>query len=202
MATIGTIPIQPAVERLLNAADLDAFPDRLPSGPVSYELHHGRLFIMNPPAAEHGKLQSFIARKIGVKADDCGLGMTFTEVGLILWRDPDHVFGADVAFIQASKLPERTSKEGFLETIPDFVAEIRSKNNTWPEMESKAADYLKAGVGVVWIVNPQKRCVVVYRQGQEPVTHSSGDLTLAELVPDFRLSVEEILAVWFGTQQH
>ena len=43
--------------RLLTAADVAALPDRLPSGPVKYELHNGKLIVMAPPGDIHGYRQ-------------------------------------------------------------------------------------------------------------------------------------------------
>ncbi len=198
MATVESNPIEipVAVERLLTAADLDAFPEQLPSGQVAYELRNGRLFIMNPPAADHSRIQYLVGREIGRQGEDRGHGKTFVELGLILRRDPDHVLGPDVAFLQTSRLPGARSPEGFLETIPDFVAEIRSKNDSWPEMELKAHDYLNAGVTVVWIVNPPKNSVVVYRRDSEPVAFTLGQhLTLEGVIPDFDVLVDRLFDV-------
>ena len=48
-------------------------------------------------------------------------------------------------------VPQKLSSEGYLETIPDLVAEVRSKNDTMAELERKAGEYLaaenEAGVG-------------------------------------------------------
>jgi len=193
MATVEIIPVETTVvgERLLTAADLDAFPERLPSGQVSYELHNGRLVIMNPPAADHSKLQSLICREIGRRADDLGHGTTYTELGLLLWRNPDQVVGPDVAFIRAGR-PEIVTSEGFMETMPSLVVEIRSKNDSWPKLEAKAHDYLKAGVPVVWLVNPAKKAVVVFCPQAEPTAFVNGQqLTLpADIIPGFQLDVD------------
>lgn len=62
-ATAGFSCFQPGV-RLFTAADLAAMPRRVPSGSVSFELHHGRLVAMSPPGATHGNLQSRIATEI------------------------------------------------------------------------------------------------------------------------------------------
>lgn len=51
------VPLQPAF-RPLTAADLQAFPAEIPSGPIDYELDNGRLvFIMAPPGDPHGSAQ-------------------------------------------------------------------------------------------------------------------------------------------------
>jgi len=74
---------------------------------------------------------------------------SLAEVAVILWRNPDHVSRRMPHF-----LPIRISfrfPEGYLETIPHLAVEIRSKNDTQPEIDQKVADYFKAGVLVVWL---------------------------------------------------
>ncbi len=97
-------------------------------------------------------------------------------------------------FISKSRLPIRRSSEGYLETIPDLAVEVRSKNDTLAALERKAADYLRAGTVVVWVVDPINRNVVEYRQGD--VTRTWGEtetLTIEDVIPGFRLSVVDAL---------
>ncbi len=60
-----------------------------------------------------------------------------TEVGIVLWRNPDRVVGADVVFVAKKSLPIQRTKEGYLETIPELVVEIRSKNDSLKYVERK-----------------------------------------------------------------
>ena len=102
------------------------------------------------------------------------------------------VLGADLAFIGKAKLPVRKSREGYLETIPDLVVEIRSKNDTRAELEQKAGEYLRAGVGIVLVVDPEAKTIAEHRAGAEPrVSIASDTLALVELIPDFRLNLAE-----------
>jgi Uma2 family endonuclease len=79
-----------------------------------------------------------------------------------LWRDPDRVVGADVAFVAKKSLPIRRTQEGYLETIPELVVEIRSKNDSLKFVERKVRDYLKAGVEIVWVADWTARTVTAY----------------------------------------
>jgi len=185
------------LERLLTAADLAALPDELPSGPVRYELNNGRLVIMPPPGGEHGSFELSIGTEFKIQGERQGHGKAMSgDVGIVLWKDPDRVVGADVAFICKVSLPLRFSKEGYLETIPDAVAEVKSKNDTWPEILAKVRDYLKAGVRVVLVADPKSQTVTVYRRGRKPKVFRSKDtLTLDDIIPGFRMAVAEVFAV-------
>lgn len=41
--------------------------------------------------------------------------------------------------------------------VPDLAVEVRSQSNTPQEMQQKLRDYFKAGVRLVWSIDPQTR---------------------------------------------
>jgi Uma2 family endonuclease len=183
--------------RLLTVADLAELPSDLPSGPVVYELDNGRLVIMPPPGDTHGGVEANLVVHLKNQGDSRGHGKTRCgDVSIILWQNPDRVVGADVAFIANRSLPIRTSKEGYLETIPDLVVEVRSKNDTGPEVENKVRDYLKAGVSVVWVADPKRQTVTAYRRGRKPKVFAAADtLTVEDVIPDFALTVADVFRI-------
>jgi Uma2 family endonuclease len=171
---LSAVPVtHVATGRLLTIADVEELPTRLPSGDVDYELNNGRLVIVSPPGRRHSKVQNRISLLLALAEED-GLGEAFTEVGIVLWRTPDRLVGADAAFITSARRPVRETKEGYLETIPDLVVEIRSKDDTVTELRDKAADYLKAGVQVVWLIDPINRNAIVYEGTATPTTLDEG----------------------------
>jgi Uma2 family endonuclease len=181
--------------KLLTMADLAALPSELPSGTVLYELHHGVLVTMPPPGDIHGAIESNLATELKVQGERRGHGKARSgEVGIVLARNPDHVDGADAVFITNARLPIRRSPEGYLETIPELIIEVRSKNDTLAALERKAQDYLQAGAVVVWVVDPSNRNVVEYRQGVPPRIYAEDDtLTVPDLIPGFAVPVREAL---------
>jgi Uma2 family endonuclease len=198
--SIGTPPAPPPwpedyVPRLFTAADLAAMPSELPSGTVLYELHHGRLITMPPPGFEHAAVGLKVGAALLNLGEERGHGKATGDVGIILRRNPDHVYGADAAFIANHRLPARIAPEGYLETIPDLVVEVRSKNDTLAALARKAAEYLEAGGVVVWVADPINCNVVEHRQGAEPRTYGEDDtLTLEDIIPGFELPVRRALA--------
>src|SRR4051794_7387696 len=91
--------------RLFTAADLGAMPRDLPSGPVRYELHHGRLIAMTPPGGIHSIVGAKFIGEFLYQGDYRGHGTAHSEVGIVLGRNPDHIFGADAAFFTTAQLP-------------------------------------------------------------------------------------------------
>src|SRR5262245_28968631 len=180
--------------RLHTAADLAAMPDQLPSGPVKWELHHGRLVSMVLPGDEHGELQGDIVLHLKLQGDLRGHCRTRGEIGVVLRRNPDHIVGPDAAFIRASRLPPQRSPEGYLETMPDLVVEIRSPNDTLAALQRRADEFLAAGVVCVWVIDPIGRQVIESRSGVAPRAAGENDtLTLDDIIPGFALPVRDVL---------
>ena len=194
MASVINQPRKRTRRRLLTVADLAAFPDQLPSGPVKYELADGRLVtLMAPPGGDHGRMQLRVGIILFTHAEKLGLGEAFGEVGVILRRNPDSVRAPDAAFVLKRSLPVRMSPEGYLETIPELVVEVRSKNDSLPELRAKADEYLDAGVQLVWLVDPASTTVTVCRAKQSPRKLGVGDvLKAAGVIPGFRVPVAEL----------
>src|SRR4051812_15231264 len=100
--------------KLYTAADLALMPTDLPSGPARHELHHGRLISMTPPGDVHGAVEGNLIAALKVQGEYKGLGKARCgEVGVILAKGPDHVFGADAVFIANRRLPLKLSPEGY-----------------------------------------------------------------------------------------
>jgi Uma2 family endonuclease len=190
---VPSLPPSPP-RRPLTIADVAALPSELPSGPVCYELNNGELVILRPPGDIHGAVESNIVTELKVQGERRGFGKARSgDVGIILWRNPDRLVGADAAFISNASLPIRCSSEGYLETIPELIFEARSKNDTMPEILAKVADYHKAGVRVVWVADPGPKTVTEYRPGQPPKVFGINDtLTVNDLIPGFRMPVQQV----------
>ena len=184
----------PHSQRLLTCADVVKLPESLDSGDVSYELDNGRLVIMAPPGDQHATIQGNDVYELKRQGELPGHGKAKAEVGVILWRNPDRLVGADAAFVATASLPIVVSREGYLATIPDLVVEIRSRNDTLPELMAKAQDYLTAGVKIVWLVDPQSRSVWVYVGQSEPLRVEENEvLNAGEIIPGFQYKVSDLL---------
>ncbi len=192
--SIATLrPLIEATDCLSTAADLAAMPNELPSGPVKYELDNGRIVPMSPPGDQHGSIQSAICCELHSQGQKRGLGKAYGEVGIILWRNPDRVVGADAAFAKNATLPMPVSAEGYLEKTPDLVVEIRSKNDRPKYVARKVEDYLTAGAVAVLVIDPIQRSAAVHRSAVEPQMFREHDvLTFDDIIPGFRLGVVDL----------
>lgn len=179
---------------LLTAADVARLPRTLATMDVDYELHDGRLIVMAPPGDIHGRRQARFSAFLFLHGEQPGHGQVRAEVGVLLRRNPDHLLGPDAAFLTTAQLPPRLSPEGYLLTVPALVVEIRSKNDTQPEIDAKVRDYLAAGAVLVWVADPDARTVTAHRANQPPAVFTVTDtLTADPVIPGFTVPVAELL---------
>ncbi|MBA4186983.1 MAG: hypothetical protein C0467_03095 [Planctomycetaceae bacterium] len=82
----------------------------------------------------------------------------------------------------------------YLLTPPALVVEVRSKNDSQPEIDAKVQQYLAAGVVLVWVADPELRTVTAYRANQPPTVFAATDtLTADPVIPGFAVPIAELL---------
>ncbi len=103
---------------------------------------------------------------------------------------------ADVAFISWKRFPKKTRKRGEIPTVaPDLVVEVLSKGNTRREMKRKLDEYFRAGVLMVWYVDPKRRTVTVFTdRGHSILLEEDDQLEGGDILPGFTISIKD----WFA----
>lgn len=77
--------------------------------------------------------------------------------------------GVDVVFAAPDVVAvQDDEKTTLLDGVPTLVVEILSPNDTLEQTHEKVREYLRAGVPIVWAIDPEDRTVKVYRPGVEP----------------------------------
>ncbi len=106
------------------------------------------------------------------------------ETGIQVWADdPDRVRKPDFLFLKAGRLPRGPLPAGWLNVVPDCVAEVVSTHDRASELERKLGDYRRAGVPLIWVIYPEPLKAYVYRL----------DGSVTELGPDDALDGEDII---------
>lgn len=125
------------------------------------ELVDGTL-VEKPMGWKESLIAARLIKALSIFADDRRLGFVTGEAGMFrlsrgLIRIPD------VAFVPSDHLPGGVlPDEPIPSLVPDLAIEVLSKGNTSAEMERKLSEYFRAGVRVVWLVNPADRSAVIY----------------------------------------
>jgi Uma2 family endonuclease len=166
----------------------------MPHDGFRYELVKGELRKMSPSGSEHGAIIINISVLLAQYVRSKKLGVCFgAETGFKIASDPDTVRAPDVAFIRRERIPESGLPKKFWSGAPDLAVEVLSPGDTRREVDEKVEDWLDAGTRAVWIINPKRRSVTVYRSTTDVTRLSDGDvLEGGEVVPGFRCEVSEI----------
>jgi Uma2 family endonuclease len=113
---------------------------------------------------------------------------------------PNKIRRPDVSFVRRGRLPEERLPEGYLRIAPDFVVEVLSPGDTAYEIDEKVAEYLEAGVKLVWVVNPKTRSVRIHRaagaeQGGIGAAGEADSISGEDVVPGFTARVAEFFDI-------
>ena len=191
-ASVAALPTLP---RPLTAEEFFALPEEIRD---RHELVRGRLEELDtvPPGIRHGRVMARIVHVLMQYVEPRGLGMVVGgDAGFILERAPDTVRGPDVAFMRADRVPPDDELDGFADLAPDLAVEVLSPRDRPGRVRAKVADYLSAGVRLVWVVDPRARTVVVHAPDRPPRRHTTADrLDGGDVLPGFSYSVGELLA--------
>ena len=160
-----------------------------------YELVDGELKSMSPAGWHHGYFVIVLGGALLEFVRERDLGKVIGgEAGLITKRNPDGVRGIDVGFISRERLAQVES-ESYLDVAPELVIEVVSPGNTWQEMREKIEEYFGVGVERVWIVEPERRRALVYRDAGHFDEVGRGGVLRGEGVLDgFALPLDDLFA--------
>jgi len=99
----------------------------------------------------------------------------------------------DVAFIVKARLPA-VEPWGYPPWAPDLAVEVLAHDDHPAETLEKMAQWLKAGVRLIWVVDSEKRNARVYRaDGSEVLLAPDDTLDGEDVLPGFRCALS---ALW------
>jgi Uma2 family endonuclease len=179
-----------AAEPRMTAAELE----RLGAAGERKELIDGLLREKPGMSQRHGEIEVRILSPLHVFVDANGLGRVYpSDTQFKLFRDPEIIRIPDVAFVRADRLPEESERWHIAPFAPDLVVEVVSPNDSFEDVTEEIEQYQRAGVPLIWLVQPRRRAVEVFVLGQPPRLLLEGDLLDGgDVVPGFTLPVAEI----------
>lgn len=151
---------------------------------------------LSPTSGGHGAIVSDLSFALERHVRSRRLGRVFTDpTTFVISEVPKRIRCPDVAFVRADRLSAGLSLSGFIRLAPDLAAEVISPSEPKKHVERKIAQYLEAGVRLVWRIDPRPRDVTVYTPDGAVVRLAESDaLDGADVVPGFALLVAELFA--------
>jgi len=117
------------------------------------------------------------------------------EAGVRLRRSPDTTVGVDVVYISAELAAQDSADTTLIDGVPILAVEIVSPSDVTELIDEKVDDYLKAGVRLVWLVDPHDRTVLIYRPDAEPeLVNVRQELSGEPHLPGFCIAVAQLFA--------
>lgn len=159
------------------------------------ELLRGELTMMSPAGSHHGDVANNLAFYLTRHAKANRLGkVKAAETGFIIERDPDTVRAPDVGFVRADRL-HLDQREGFFPGPPDLAVEVLSPSDSAGEVLEKVQQWLDSGCASVWVADPKRCTISVYRHDRPVRVWREGETLESEpLLPGFALPVSEVFA--------
>ncbi len=166
------LTIADAPRRRMTLAEFRALPD---DDGVERNLIRG--VIWASPRIRHDKrharIEARVACLLGAWLDSQPQprGDVFSGEAGVEFPDLETGVGVDVVYFPNESLAGQSENERFLIGPPALAVEILSPSDRVGELWAKLDDYLTAGVGFVWIIDPHAAAVTVYRpDGDDPLS--------------------------------
>jgi Uma2 family endonuclease len=159
-----------------------------------YELDEGEVIEVPPPGELHGAICSLIAYLLTGYVVQRRQGYVCSnDTGLLLKRRPGTVRGPDIMLFDEGR-PLRKLSRKFAERIPKLVVEVLSPSTKVTQMNRWISQFLKRGVPLIWVVDPEERAVTVYRPGEVHTVLREGEEVAGEdVLPGLRFGVAQLL---------
>jgi Uma2 family endonuclease len=177
---------------LLTAEEFGRMPER--DDGAHDELVRGEVVIIGPlPGAMYGLICSNVGGLLHEHVERAGVGRVTARAGVILQRNPDTVRAPSVAYYSFTRLPHLP--QDYFEIAPDIAVEVLSPDAKRSAVRAKIAEYIAAGVRLVWLVDPETRTVLEYRGSLHGTEYDEAEtITGADVLPEFTCRVADFFA--------
>lgn len=164
----------------------------LPDGERA-ELIDGQLYMMAPPSMNHQRILMNMAGEIReyIKKRNGKCEVFPAPFAVFLNKDSRNYVEPDISVVcDKDKLDEK----GCI-GAPDWVIEVTSPSNPQHDYGIKLFKYRTAGVREYWIVNPQKKAVIVYdfEKDERSNQYVFDDDIPSCIFEDFSINIKNIL---------
>lgn len=164
---------------------------------TAVHAHEGRLveledgiLVDKPMGWYESLLAAWIVTEINKFLEKADQGKVFgADAALMIL--PSMVKIPDVSFVSWDRWPkEKPPRRPILAVVPDLAVEVLSETNTQAEMDDKRQTYLRAGVRLIWYIQPATRSARVFTSAMDvQEVDPDGSLDGGDVLPGFHLSL-------------
>lgn len=163
---------------------------------ASVELVRGEVHEMTRPGWRHGKLCLWLGSRILQWCEQKQAGFVFSnDTGILTERNPDTLRGPDLFYVSQERLAGRPLPEGVpVDLVPNLCIEVLSPSDRRGDVLTKVAEYLKAGVSEVWVVDPEYALVQLFRDDAPDRQYTVEETLVSRELPEFSLNIRDLFA--------
>ena len=158
------------------------------------ELIGGEVIQKAMPSPDHSAVTAELVRRFGNYLIESREARVDTELRFADIPE-ERGYLPDVSATLLSRFP-RGQHRGAVEVRPDIAIEVLSPDDRTSRVMEKVQFYLRAGVPITWVVDPEGEAIVEYRPGMEPVRHTAPAVIDAKpVLRDFTLDVGRLFSI-------
>jgi Uma2 family endonuclease len=163
-------------------------------GDGRFELVRGQVHELPPGTPEHGLVCGNVCFELESFGRQSGFGYSLIYSAVLTERAADTVRGPDVCFYSHARWPRAQVGNSLPPVPPDVAVEVVAPGNRLVPITEKVAEYLGAGVSLVWVVFPKRSQVVIYRATDDETIslHASDNIENIPELPGFRCRVADL----------
>jgi Uma2 family endonuclease len=155
-----------------------------------FELERGKVVELSRPGELHGVtcINAGFVLSTYIRQRRRGYACC-NDTGVIWESDPDTVEGPDLFFYDKNRTFGELHPK-WTEDVPTLVIEVLSPNDRLTKMNRRISHFMKWGVPLVWLIDPEEQTVTIYRPDCAPeVLEKDAEITGDGVLPDFRCRV-------------
>ena len=193
------LPVKLTFNPEIRMSDDDYYEFCMANPDVRFERTEDGEIIIVPPAGIESDYQSLdVASQLNVWARRDGRGKAFGPSAEFI-LPTRAALSPDAAWVSNERLAKLSKKERrrFAPVSPEFIIEVMSPSDRLRTAKEKMTTWIRGGVELAWLIQPDERTIFVYRPHQAEPTQLSGIPKLAGEGPvaGFELNLTD---VWSG----
>jgi Uma2 family endonuclease len=170
---------------------------KLPETKPASELICGEVVRKPMPDDPHSAIQLFLGSLIRAFLLRAQLGKVRSEFRCIFGPPGrEQTFVPDLVYVSYQRRTRPDPGQRFFQrTAPDLVIEVLFPDQNARRFLAKINFYLRHGVRLVWVIDPQDRVITIYRPDADSRDLRPGDtLDGEDVLPGFTVAVSDIFA--------
>jgi Uma2 family endonuclease len=153
----------------------------------------GRVYILPPAGAESSDQNSELTMQLRLWAKQDGRGKAFDSSAEFIFPSGAK-YSPDGSWMSKERWRALTREERrkFPPVVPEFVIELKSPSDRYAKLQEKMQKYIANGVALGWLIDPDKREVMIYTQADVRVLNAPEVLRGEGPVKGFELNLQPI----------